>query len=519
MNTIRNLQLTILGLLAVVSVYSQTASYTKTTVSSSCWSSNAVIATATQQNSIAIYENFVYVVYYNTDRYMCISRSDNYGLDGWHTVQLPHRYEKRNGVYDNHNTPNIAISPVDRRIHLSFDMHARNLRYIISEKDIATTSNTNFTADKFSATRDYIQSNKKAITSVTYPRFFMNEDSTLFFAWRGEGGSGNANSFLSKYDNDGYWNAPIKFVSGKTGTYNGSSSRCAYFNDVQCKSGVIYMTWVWRETPDATTNHDLMFAYSEDEGKSWKNNDGDLLPLPMHLNSSGIKVATIPTNTGLINHNGCAVDGSGNVHVVLREGSTYKHYFRVGTTWKSSTIPTGFSGDRPKFYTDRITNTLYFLTRRSSELRLLSTYPNNNQWNQWRTIKTINDKFNSTTNSIMNDDGNLLTTMAVSSDNRLQVIRWSLISNSPSVVGLLKHEADNRKIDVYPNPSDGPFTISLESSTANDVSIYNLQGKLVFQALNTTAEISINQNLKAGVYLIKVRNKKGHLFSKKLIIE
>ena len=38
-----------------------------------------------------------------------------------------------------------------------------------------------------------------------------------------------------------------------------------------------------------------------------------------------------PQNSGMINHNGCALVGSGNVHAVVRIGSSYKHYSRLGT--------------------------------------------------------------------------------------------------------------------------------------------------------------------------------------------
>ena len=416
-----------------------TATYSKSIVSTDCWSNNHVIATPTQQNSLAVFENYVYTVYYNADRYLCVSRSNNYGKDSWKTVVLSHRYEMRNGEYDNHNTPNIAISPIDKRIHLSFDMHARDLRYMISAENLAVAEDSVFTADKFSAVRNYLTANEAAVKQVTYPRFIIGNDSTLIFSYRGDGGSGNANSFLVTYKNNGYWNNPIKIVNGKIGTYTGSAgtsnTRCAYYNDFVYQSGMLYLTWMWRETPDLITNHDLMFAYSEDNGTTWNNTNNISMSAPMHLNSNGIKVATIPQNSGMINHNACAVDGSGNVHAVVRSNSTYKHYYRLGTQWKNQDVNLdGFAGDRPKLYCDRTTNTLYLMIRKGAELGLFASYPNGDKWDKWTKVKGLSDSYMSSSNSFISDDGKTLRTMAVTSDNELHLITWNLTSYSPEVI-------------------------------------------------------------------------------------
>ena len=405
------------------------ATYTKSIISNTCWSTNQVIATPTQQNALAIYENYVYVTYYNTDRYLCVSRSSDYGKGDWKTVVLSHRYEMRNGVYDSHNTPNIAISPKDKRIHLSFDMHARDLRYIISAENLAVAPDSVFTADQFSATRDYITEDLTKITSVTYPRFILGNDSTLLFAYRGEGGSGNANNFLASYKNDGYWNTPTKIVNGKTGTYSGTagttSTRCAYFNDFVFKNGVLYLTWTWRETPDGDTNHDVMFAYSEDNGQTWKNTNNETLELPMHLNSKDIKVVTVAQSEGLINHNGCAVDALGNVHAVMRMGSVYQHFYRIGTAWKSQAVSGVSVGDRPKLYCGDMSNTLYLVARSGAEVSLYAS-DHSDDWQTWTKVKGVSDDYMCATNSFISSDGKTLRTMAVTSDNELHLITWNL---------------------------------------------------------------------------------------------
>ncbi|OHX64494.1 BNR-4 repeat-containing protein [Flammeovirga pacifica] len=512
----KKFSLQLLLLFISLTAFSQSASYTKSTVVTNCWKTNPVIATATQQNSIAIFENFVYMVYYNSDRYLCISRSDNYGDGGWKTIQLNHRYEQRNGVWDSHNTPNIIISPIDKRIHLSFDHHKRDLRYMLSWANTATISNAQFTASRFSSVRKYLEANKTTIKDVTYPRFFVGRNQNLFFMYR-KGGSGNGDTYMVKYNNDATWSKPFEIIDGNIGTYNGSNSRCAYFNDVQFHSGKIHLTWVWRETPNADTNHDLMYAYSGNDGVSWKNAKGEYLSMPMNVNSNGLKVATIPQNSGLTNHNGAAVDGDGNVHTILRINGAYYHHYGVKGTdgkfnWSSNLVAT-FTGDRPKLYCDRSSNTLYLIVRKSSSLKLFATASNGQKWNQWSEIKSFSDKFTSTTNSIINSSGTQLTTMAVSSDKRLQIIKWSLSSsNARTNQAFVNEETPLEKImTVYPNPTNSDFTIDFRGVENADVLIFNQLGKLVYQSQISEGVVHLKKGdlFSSGFYLINVVDKQS----------
>lgn len=108
------------------------------------------------------------------------------------------------------------------------------------------------------------------------------------------------------------------------------------------------MAWCWRETPDASTNFDLLYIYSDDNGRTWKNNSGNTVAISgnsyITKNTSGLKVWTINKNRGLINQEHMTVDNQGNVHVLLshmpdsqpddsnftnaRTKSSYFHYWR-----------------------------------------------------------------------------------------------------------------------------------------------------------------------------------------------
>ena len=85
-----------------------------------------------------------------------------------------------------------------------------------------------------------------------------------------------------------------------------------------------------------------------------------------------------------------------------------------------------------------------------------------------------------------------------------------------------------RKLAVYPNPSNGEFTITFESnlnSVDNNVKVdvYDLQGRLVYNNnfINTSSIFKENivlENAKAGVYMVNI-SEGNRTTSHKLVIE
>jgi len=61
------------------------------------------------------------------------------------------------------------------------------------------------------------------------------------------------------------------------------------------------MVWVWRDTPDASTNHDLSYARSADL-VHWTTAAGKALTLPITL-ATGDIVDPVPSGGGMINNN------------------------------------------------------------------------------------------------------------------------------------------------------------------------------------------------------------------------
>ena len=116
------------------------------------------------------------------------------------------------------------------------------------------------------------------MTQVTYPRFIPTPAGSLLFSYR-YGSSGGGDEMLLEYSGVTRTWSNVGQYTTRTGSYTGTlgtgTDRNAYFDDtVFDDQGRLHATWCWRETPDGGSNHDLNYAYSDDVGRTWKNNQG-----------------------------------------------------------------------------------------------------------------------------------------------------------------------------------------------------------------------------------------------------
>ncbi len=92
-----------------------------------------------------------------------------------------------------------------------------------------------------------------------------------------------------------------------------------------------------------------------------------------------------------------------------------------------------------------------------------------------------------------------------------------------SPTGIGEHYNYDSKLDVYPNPSNGSFTITTNTPLSNpQIKIYNMMGAIVYsEKIKTTAanfSKQINLNAPAGIYFVKVSDQ-GKQYTKKLVVE
>lgn len=81
------------------------------------------------------------------------------------------------------------------------------------------------------------------------------------------------------------------------------------------------------------------------------------------------------------------------------------------------------------------------------------------------------------------------------------------LNTAAAVVGLSENSLEG--VSIYPNPSNGMFTITNNEHTSNTVTIYNMVGKEVYSNVSSSnLNVNISEN-GSGVYIVKVSNETG----------
>lgn len=357
-----------------------------------------------QQDAIVSHLGYQYVAYYDVRRNVCLARR-KLPVGQWEIIRFTDYDFQSN---DAHNTISIGICPNDGTIHMAFDHHGHLLHYRVSNQNVATTpEGTVWDTSLFSPVISEMEKGKPI--KITYPRFFQTPDGELQFCYR-RGGSGNGDRMLIDYESaTGLWRNTRQIDSGKGLFEDGrgqSNSRCSYPNGYNYgPKGNLHTTWVWRET-GSDPNHDLVYVYSEDRGRTWLNSEGQQLDGPPRISSPGITVVDIPRTMGLMNTHGQGVDTRSRIHAVVRhcsaetlraEGSKpgehrwgpekaqrYHHYWiNDKREWRHQEIP-WVSGSRPKVFIDDKDN-IYLIYGKEENLEIAAA-TSNAGYEDWKVV-------------------------------------------------------------------------------------------------------------------------------------
>ena len=220
-----------------------------------------------------------YVAFYDADRRMTVA-ARTLDQQSWQFVRLSQTLG-----WDSHNYVTLAVDD-DGYIHLSGNMHCVPLVYFRTATPHAT--------DTFERIEHMVHKREKM---CTYPRFLRGAGNELLFTYR-DGSSGNGDQIYNAYDLERKaWrrllDQPLMSGRGKMNAY--------IHGPVRGPAGFFHLCWVWRDTPDCTTNHDLSYARSKDL-VHWETSSGTPLRLPMTLETAEI-VDPVPPGGGMINGN------------------------------------------------------------------------------------------------------------------------------------------------------------------------------------------------------------------------
>ena len=129
---------------------------------------------------------------------------------------------------------------------------------------------------------------------VTYPEFYRLPNGNLLFLYR-DGSSGSGNLMMNHYSLK-----TKEWTQRQAAFINGEGKRNAYWQMCIDTRGTIHLSWVWRESGDVATNHDMGYARSEDQGRTWLKSNGEQYRLPITADSAEY-AARIPQRHELIN--------------------------------------------------------------------------------------------------------------------------------------------------------------------------------------------------------------------------
>jgi hypothetical protein len=233
--------------------------------------------------------NRQFIAWYNADRNMMVGQR-NLSQNTFQLFKMPvlSREEGRGTStilnWDSHNYVTIALDK-EGYIHLSGNMHVHPLTYFKSTApyDISTLEQI----WAMTGTEE---------TRCTYPNFLKNREDELLFHYR-DGSSGSGNEIYNMYSTENKsWTRLLDTpLTDGQGLMNAYQSQPRLYED-----DWYHMYWVWRDTPDCETNHDLSYMKSNDL-KTWYSAFGDPIEMPATLDQKSLIVDPIPPGGGIIN--------------------------------------------------------------------------------------------------------------------------------------------------------------------------------------------------------------------------
>lgn len=235
------------------------------------------------------HENRQYIAYYNAERRTVVGQR-NLEEEAFQLYVLPATDRETAGGtstivgWDSHDFLTLGIDK-DGFIHLSGNVHVNPLTYFRS-----TLPND------ISMMEQVFEMVGTEEQRTTYPHFMLTKEGELLYHYR-DGGSGNGNEIYNIYSCETKtWkrllDAPLTDGQGLMNAYQTQPTLM--------KDGWYHMYWVWRDTPDCSTNHDLSYMKSPDL-KNWYNAYGEQIKMPATLDEKSLIVDPIPPKGGIIN--------------------------------------------------------------------------------------------------------------------------------------------------------------------------------------------------------------------------
>jgi hypothetical protein len=295
--------------------FAQSVTGVKTVFVDSGWANNSVNTVIFRKNSLCTFKSTQYISFYNKEGIVVVGKR-TIGTTKWLLQTTPFKGD----VTDAHRSISI-ITDGDGYLHCAWNHHGNQLHY---SKSIAPGS--------LQMTNE-IAMTGIAETNVTYPEFHALPNGNLLFLYR-DGRSGQGNLVLNRYDTK-----EKKWQQLHSNLIDGEKQRNAYWQACVDTKGTIHLSWVWRESPDVASNHDMCYARSADGGVTWTNSKNEAYTLPINATTAEY-VCRIPQKSELINQTIMYADDEGHPFIATywREKNDsipqYHIIYSTGKEWK-----------------------------------------------------------------------------------------------------------------------------------------------------------------------------------------
>jgi hypothetical protein len=283
------------------------------------WANNSVNTVSFRKHSLFTFRDTQFIAYYDAESNVVLGKRK---VDERAWILNTTQY--KGNAADAHNTISIAVDS-EGYLHVAWDHHNNPLRYARGKSPLSLEL-----GEKLPMTG-------KVEGRLSYPEFYSFADGNLLFFYR-DGGSGQGNLVINRYSV-----AEKKWEQLHQNLIDGEKQRNAYWQACTDNEGVIHISWVWRESPDVASNHDLCYARSRDGGTTWENSKGERYNLPITAATAEYAVR-IPQKSELINQTSMTTDEGGNPFIATywrEQASTVPIYHVVyhdGKRWKTSSL-------------------------------------------------------------------------------------------------------------------------------------------------------------------------------------
>ena len=298
---VRRLALAVTGLLALGGSYiasqEPAGGARQIPISRAAWAGSSVNVVANARQPVFTHGRTQFAAFYDAERFMVLARRSIEG-GAWETRRTAYQ----GNAADAHNSISLVADGAGF-LHVAWDHHGSPLSYA-----------------RGAAPGSIDLGPKQPMTGqlesrVTYPQFHRLPGGDLLFLYR-DGASGRGVLVLTRYAvATGRWTAV------QSNLIDGEGERSPYWDMTIDRRGALHLAWIWRESPDVATNHDICYARSDDEGRTWSSSGGTRLAVPFSARTAEY-AARIPQQSNLMNSPAIAADEAGRPYVTTYWSST-----------------------------------------------------------------------------------------------------------------------------------------------------------------------------------------------------